>query len=218
MKRGDYMIHIYVEQAKELKVDAENTIDPIVQITCLGEKKYTTALNDINNTGVALWNEHIFFEPKNVEEDRLAQGRIEFSLMDKGFFKDALIGYYEFDLTYIYQMEDHAMFHKYVVMSNPESEEFGEVTGYLKLSITICGSGDEQVAIDDDPNPDEEDIIQPPQIKPEYYQLYVKFFAAQKIVPMDTVAFGEDKIDAYVRFDYKSTKLKTKVLKQIKDG
>ena len=35
---------------------------------------------------------------------------------------------------------------------------------------------------------------------------------------MDTVAFGEDKIDAYIRFDYKSTKLKTKVLKQVKDG
>jgi hypothetical protein len=28
--------------------------------------------------------------------------------MDKGFFKDALIGYYEFDLSYIYKMKDHA--------------------------------------------------------------------------------------------------------------
>ena len=32
MKRGDYMIHIYIEQAKNLKVPAEETVDPIVQI------------------------------------------------------------------------------------------------------------------------------------------------------------------------------------------
>jgi hypothetical protein len=36
MKRGDYMIHIYVEQAKNIKVDAEETRDPLVQINCLG--------------------------------------------------------------------------------------------------------------------------------------------------------------------------------------
>jgi len=30
MKRGDYMIHVYVEQAKNLKVPPELTVDPIV--------------------------------------------------------------------------------------------------------------------------------------------------------------------------------------------
>ena len=63
-------------------------------------------------------------------------------------------------------------------MSNPESEDFGEVTGFLKISITIAGSGDEQVPIEDDPNPTEEEFIQPPQITPEFYQLKVRFFAA----------------------------------------
>jgi hypothetical protein len=29
--------------------------------------------------------------------------------MDKGFFKDALIGYYEFDLNSIYMREEHAL-------------------------------------------------------------------------------------------------------------
>ena len=36
MKRGDYMIHIYVEQAKNIKVDRGETVDPIVEINCLG--------------------------------------------------------------------------------------------------------------------------------------------------------------------------------------
>ena len=65
MKRGDYMIHVYIEQAKNLKVDAEDTVDPIVQINCLDVRKFTTAQEGINNTGIAIWNEHVFFEPKN---------------------------------------------------------------------------------------------------------------------------------------------------------
>ena len=178
MKRGDYMIHVMIEQAKNLKVPDGDVIDPIVEVSCLGERKFTKALDDINNTGIAIWNEHIFFEPKNVDEARLEKGTIELKLMDKGFFKDALIGFYQFDLSYIYLKDQHALQHKWIVMSNPESEDFGEVTGFLKISVTIAGSGDEQVPIEDDPNPTQEDFIQPPQITPEFYQMKVRFFAA----------------------------------------
>lgn len=97
------MIHVMIEQAKNLKVDAEDTVDPIVEVKCMNSKKYTSAMDDINNTGVAIWNEHIFFEPKNQEVEDLQQAKLEIKLMDKGFFKDALIGYYEFDLSYLYQ-------------------------------------------------------------------------------------------------------------------
>jgi len=203
MKRGDYMIHVMVEQAKNLDVPEGDVIDPIVEIACLGERKFTKALDDINNVGVAVWNEHLFFEPKNVEVDRLQKGKIEIKLMDKGFFKDALVGYYEFDLSSIYLREEHALQHKWAVMSNPESEEFGKVTAYLKLSITICGAGDEQVAIEDDPNPEVEEYLQPPEIQPEFYQLHVRFFEAQKLVPMDGGTFRKAKIDAYVKCEHK---------------
>ena len=183
MPRGDYMIHVYVETAKNMDVEEGSTIDPIVEINCLNERKFLSisrqplgsALDDLNNISEAVWNEHIFFEPKNVEEERLSKGKIEIKLMDKGFFKDALVGYYEFDLATIYGREDHALMHKWIVMSNPEGEEFGKVTAYLKLSITIAGAGDEQVQTksrlsstliknEDDPNPQEEEYLQPPQV------------------------------------------------------
>ena len=32
----------------------------------MNEKKFTTAKDDIGSTGVPIWNEHIFFEPRNV--------------------------------------------------------------------------------------------------------------------------------------------------------
>lgn len=139
------MIHIMVEEAKNLLVEPGETVDPMVEVTCLGERKYTTAQTGIDNVGLAVWNEHLFFEPKNMEKEKIEEGKIEIKLMDKGFFKDAIIGFYEFDLSYIYLMKDHAMLHKWVVMSNPESENFGEATGYVKLSITVAAEGDTQV-------------------------------------------------------------------------
>jgi hypothetical protein len=37
--------------------------------------------------------------------------KISIKLNDKGFFKEALIGIYEFDVAYIYFMKDHTMLH-----------------------------------------------------------------------------------------------------------
>ena len=37
------MIHVYIEEAKNLKVPPETTINPIVEISCLGKRKVTTA-------------------------------------------------------------------------------------------------------------------------------------------------------------------------------
>lgn len=63
--------------------------------------------------------------------------------MDKGLLKDSLIGSFEFDVAYIYFMPQHTMFHSWIVLSNPQSEFFEEVTGYMKLSISIASGGDE---------------------------------------------------------------------------
>lgn len=38
----------------------------MIEISVMQEKKYTTAKDDIGATGVVTWNEHLFFEPKNV--------------------------------------------------------------------------------------------------------------------------------------------------------
>ena len=65
MKRGDYMIHVMIEQAKNLKMDSDSTVDPIVEVKVLSDKKFTSAQKGINNVGIAVWNEHLFFEPKN---------------------------------------------------------------------------------------------------------------------------------------------------------
>ena len=35
MRRGDYMIHVYLEKGKEFNGGAD-TVDPMVELTCLG--------------------------------------------------------------------------------------------------------------------------------------------------------------------------------------
>jgi hypothetical protein len=59
------MIHVQVELAKNLLMDADATVDPIVEIKTCGIKKFTSAQEKINNTAEANWMEHLFFEPKN---------------------------------------------------------------------------------------------------------------------------------------------------------
>ena len=47
MKRGDYRIHIYIEKTKELKVPLDSTIDPIIEISSLGLKQYSSSKSKI---------------------------------------------------------------------------------------------------------------------------------------------------------------------------
>jgi hypothetical protein len=49
-----------------LKCPENNTVDPIIEITVNNERKFTTAKDDIGSTGTVTWNEHLFFEPKNM--------------------------------------------------------------------------------------------------------------------------------------------------------
>ena len=134
-------------------------------------------------------------------------------MLDKGYFKDALIGVYEFDVAYIYFMKQHSLLHKWLALSNPSSPNFSEVCGYLKVSISIAATGDEQIQITEDNSKDEESVLMPPQMKPSFYQLRFRFFKAEKLPIMDAALFGSGgSIDAYILCNYLNQKLKTRVV------
>lgn len=181
----------------------------------MNQKKYTSAKDNIGSIGEVNWGEHLFLEPRNVEKQDAEEGKILIRLMDKGFLKDTMIGMFEFDLSYIYFMKDHAMQHKWIAFSNPNSENYSEITGYLKISISVACSGDEQIQLsEDDGVGGADDVIMPPQLNPKFYQVKIRFFQAQQLPAMDmAIAFvRKAKIDAYVTTNYKNKKLKTKVL------
>jgi myoferlin len=121
-------------------------------------------------------------------------------VLDKGFFKEAMIGCYEFDIAWVYFQPKHALLHKWIALSNPESGNYEEVAGYLKLSLNVSTVGDEQLQITEDNGADnsEESVLMPPSIRPEFYQIRFKFFKAEHLPAMDRNLLGRGSIDAYV--------------------
>lgn len=92
-----------------MKTPPNDTIDPMFLIETMGIKQFSSAKDDVSGMAETTWGEHIFIEPRNIDKRDAESGKITIKLMDKGLFKDALIGLYEFDLSYIYLKEQHAM-------------------------------------------------------------------------------------------------------------
>ena len=91
-------------------------------------------------------------------------------------FKNALIGQFEFDLSYVYFMKDHALLHRWIALSNPNSENFSEITGYLKISINVTCTGDESIQINDDDGIEEGEVMMPPSLNPKFFQIKIRIF------------------------------------------
>ncbi len=74
-------------------------------------------------------------------------------------------------MTFIYFMKQHSLLHKWIALSNPQSGNLNEVCGYLKLSINVSATGDEQIQITEDHGVEKSDeaVLMPPSINPEYY-------------------------------------------------
>jgi len=63
MKAGEYVLHVLVETGKNVDLEGEDTVDPMVKISFMGRSKETTAKNDIGRISQVEWDEHIFIEP-----------------------------------------------------------------------------------------------------------------------------------------------------------
>ena len=107
----------------------------------------------------------------------------------------------------VYSEKRHTIENQWIALFNPESSNFSEITGNLKLSISVQGPGDEQVQLTenaalDDPN---QLVMMPAQIKKEYKQLKIRFITAYGLPKMDR--FGT--IDAYVYTEFMGKKMQT---------
>jgi hypothetical protein len=63
---NNILLKVFIEQAKNIKVEDGATVSPLFEVAVLNEKKYTSAKDKLTGTSVPSWNEHLFFEPKNV--------------------------------------------------------------------------------------------------------------------------------------------------------
>jgi hypothetical protein len=84
----------------------------------------------------------------------------------------------------------------------------------MKVSISVSCTGDEQVEIKEDDGEEKTDVMMSPALNPAFYQLKIRIFAGADLPMMDaSMGFlGEEKIDAYMKCEFKGKKFKTKTL------
>ena len=197
------------------------TVDPMLVVECCGLKTYSSAKDDIGPLSELTYGEHLFLEPREVDKKMAESAKIVLKLVDKGLFKDTLIGQFEFDMSFIYLKDKHLLLHKWIAMSNPNGDDYATIQCYMKISIAVAREGDEQVQIEDDTAVVEDtDIMMSPALNPVFHQVKIRLFQAQQLPSMDAgLGFlSKDKIDAYMKLDFKKKKYKTSVITQIKGG
>lgn len=122
----------------------------------------------------------MFLESNNVEKDDAKKAKITLKLMDKGLFKETMIGMFDFDMSYIYFMKGQLLSHQWLALSNPNSDEHSKITAYMKVSIAVTCTGDEPVEIKiDDSGHENGNIMMPPSLNPKFYQIKVRIVQAQ---------------------------------------
>ena len=63
----------------------------------------------MNDKGT-MWSQHLFFEAKNMKKEDVEEASFEIKLMDKGLFRDKVVGAFDVDIAQIYGMNDeHAL-------------------------------------------------------------------------------------------------------------
>lgn len=81
------MIHVLIHEARNLKMDKADTVDPIVEVSWFNKKQFTTCKDDIGYNSPVNWSEHIFFEPKDLTEKQIQNAKLSIRVLDQQMLK-----------------------------------------------------------------------------------------------------------------------------------
>ena len=205
MKKGDYSVHVLIEEIKNLiSIEENHPPKPVIKVTCFNQTKRTS--KPPQDCDAYVFNEHIYFDATDLSADTLDSSKILIEAYDyHNSQKNNYFGIQEFDFEYIYSKEKHCLKNIWIALANPEAKDITKINGYLKLSISITSTEDEKVELNPDPN-DDNDCMLPPQIKTTYKQLRIFIFKGEEFPDMD-VMFGKERTtnkrcDGYLEVKY----------------
>ena len=215
MKKGDYSVHVLIEEIKNLKVDKENYLPkPIIKVTCFGKTQRTS--KPPQDCEAYTFNEHLYFDSTNLSVDVLDSSKILIEAYDyHNSKKENYFGIQEFDFEYIYSQKNHCIKNIWVALANPEAKDITRINGYLKLSICIFSTEDEKIELTPDINNDSNCLV-PPQIKTTYKQLEIYLFKGEQFPDME-VSFGKERTakkrcDGYIEVKYLGISKSTQIV------
>ena len=152
MKKGDYSVHILVEEVKSLEQKKEDQLPyPIVKLTVFNQSKRTEKTKLPCDSYI--YDEHFYFEKSDLTVEQLDSSKIIIEVYDysNSKMRQDYYGVYEFDIEYIYSMKNHSLNNHWLALSNSESNDMTKVRGYLKLSISVLHDNDPRVELKSDP-------------------------------------------------------------------
>ena len=215
MKKGDYNVHILIENVKNL-VPVEENVPPYprVKLTVFGKEKRTAKMKKpcFDYT----FNEHFYYDKTNLTVEMLDSEKIIIEVYDnKHTKKEKYFGIYEMDFAYVYGRPNHTIKNTWIGLSNPESDDMTKIRGYLKLSVSVLNENDNRVELEPKENSDEACLI-PNEIKMKYKQITFYFIRGEKFPDMDAI-FSEKKgskkqCDGYIVLKYMGITKKTKIV------
>ena len=217
MKKGDYNVHILIEEVKNLVEIEENSLPvPRVKMTVFGKTQRTSKMKKPCDSFV--FNEHFYFDKTNLTAEMLDSEKILIEVYDnKHTKKPDYFGIYEFDFGYVYNQEDHALHNVWIGLANPESDNISKIRGYLKISLSVLQESDQRVELESVDNELSNCII-PAQIQMKYKQISLYFFLGEEFPDMDAT-FSTKKIgrrcNGYIEVKYMGIVRKTKVSEMI---
>ena len=220
MKKGDYSVHVLIEEIKNLSTIKENQLPkPIVKVTCFNQTKRTS--KPPQDCDAYVFNEHIYFDETDLSADTLDSSKVLIEVYDyHNFERKYYFGIQEFDFEYIYSKENHCIKNLWIALANPEGKDITSINGYLKLSIGIASSEDDKVELNPDPAFDS-DCMLPPQIKVTYKQLQIYIFKGENFPDMG-VMLGKERAtnrrcDGYVEVKYLGVTKATQIVSMQKE-
>ena len=220
MKKGDYSVHVLIEEVKNLSSRKPNTQPlPMIKVTCFNKSKRTS--KPPQECEAYTFNEHIYFDKTDLSVDDLDSSKIIIEVYDyHDSEKEYYFGIQEFDFEYIYSKESHCLKNTWIALANPAGKDITKVNGYLKLSINICSTEDEKVELNPDATIDSSYIL-PSQIKTTYKQMQIYIFKGDQFPDMDNW-FGDEKINkrrcnASVEVKYLGVSKSTQYIKMEKE-
>ena len=137
-------------------------------------------------------------------------------MLNKGFFRNELIGIFQFEMSTIYFASEHKMEHVWLALQNPDAEDASRITGMLKVSASVQGPNDEQVKLEmqSGPEPKDAKMMMSASSKRTFNQVKIRIIEGRD---MPTFGVFSKTLECYVQMTYGGGKpIRTEVRTQEK--
>mmetsp|Transcript_8495 Transcript_8495/g.16195 ORF Transcript_8495/g.16195 Transcript_8495/m.16195 type:complete len:1348 (-) Transcript_8495:95-4138(-) len=141
-KQEEYQVNVVVHEARGLLgMDDNHMSDPmtLVQIgPVTGQRRWT----EVKRTSInVVWETRFIFNGIRLTSTQFDKEKIHFKVYDRNtFFRNALIGSYEFTLSNVHRQKQHQYYRKWVPLVDPTNHA-GE-RGFLLLSVYTLKAGE----------------------------------------------------------------------------